>query len=167
MESTPIMGLSLLQPWASLLASGIKRFETRSWKTDYRGWVAIHASKRFPLTAWHELKAYGPFRRIIENMVYDDFQTGAILAVGFLDKCVPTEAMHDYYDRRRQQGHQQSHTCWTIEQTLGDFSPGRYAWVFRDMQILPHAVPSRGSQGLWPLRGALYETVIQLVSEDL
>jgi hypothetical protein len=36
--------LSLLQPWASLLVFGEKMIETRSWKTSYRGPVAIHAS---------------------------------------------------------------------------------------------------------------------------
>lgn len=40
--------LSLTQPWASLVAIGAKRIETRSWSTSYRGLVAIHASKRFP-----------------------------------------------------------------------------------------------------------------------
>jgi len=29
--------ISIHQPWASLIAFGEKRYETRSWKTDYRG----------------------------------------------------------------------------------------------------------------------------------
>ncbi len=37
--------LTLHQPWASLIACGRKRIETRSWKTDYRGPLAIHAGK--------------------------------------------------------------------------------------------------------------------------
>ena len=36
--------LSLIQPWASLIALGEKRIETRSWGTRYRGPLAIHAS---------------------------------------------------------------------------------------------------------------------------
>ncbi|MBP0020973.1 MAG: ASCH domain-containing protein, partial [Cyanobacteria bacterium SBLK] len=29
--------ISLWQPWASLIAMGRKKFETRHWSTDYRG----------------------------------------------------------------------------------------------------------------------------------
>ena len=35
--------LTLHQPWASLVAVGAKCFETRSWRTHYRGELAIHA----------------------------------------------------------------------------------------------------------------------------
>ncbi len=40
--------LSLHQPWASLIAEGVKTIETRSWATKYRGPLGIHASKRRP-----------------------------------------------------------------------------------------------------------------------
>lgn len=40
--------LSLTQPWATLVAIGAKKIETRSWSTSYRGPVAIHASKGYP-----------------------------------------------------------------------------------------------------------------------
>lgn len=38
-------GLSLTQPWATLVAIGAKRIETRIWATSYRGPLAIHAAK--------------------------------------------------------------------------------------------------------------------------
>ena len=37
--------LTIKQPWASLIMLGYKRFEFRSWKTNYRGEIYIHASK--------------------------------------------------------------------------------------------------------------------------
>lgn len=37
--------LSLKEPWATLIASGVKKIETRSWKTTYRGELYIHASQ--------------------------------------------------------------------------------------------------------------------------
>ena len=50
--------LTLHQPWASLIAVGVKTIETRSWSTPYRGPLAIHAGKaRPPTTQWEE----GPF----------------------------------------------------------------------------------------------------------
>lgn len=36
--------LSIKQPWASLIAHGIKDVENRTWKTNYRGRIYIHAS---------------------------------------------------------------------------------------------------------------------------
>lgn len=43
--------LTLTQPWASLVAVGEKRIETRSWSTNYRGELAIHAAAEFPAEA--------------------------------------------------------------------------------------------------------------------
>lgn len=40
--------LSLWQPWASLVALGEKRIETREWSTRYRGELAIHATASMP-----------------------------------------------------------------------------------------------------------------------
>ena len=50
--------LTIWQPWASLLVSGQKKYETRSWATDYRGPIAIHAAMR-------------PVRRTIDALVAD------------------------------------------------------------------------------------------------
>lgn len=38
--------ISLHQPWASLVALGIKKYETRSWETKYRGKLLICSAKR-------------------------------------------------------------------------------------------------------------------------
>ena len=35
--------LTLKQPWATLVAEGLKKYEFRSWKTKYRGKILIHA----------------------------------------------------------------------------------------------------------------------------
>lgn len=40
--------ITIWQPWASLLAIGAKRYETRNWETKYRGPIAIHAAKKDP-----------------------------------------------------------------------------------------------------------------------
>src|SRR6185369_10465534 len=39
--------MALTQPWATLLAIGAKRWETRSWPSNFRGTFAIHAAKGF------------------------------------------------------------------------------------------------------------------------
>src|SRR5688500_1682609 len=40
-------GLSVAQPWASAIAFAGKDVENRSWRTHYRGPIAIHASRTF------------------------------------------------------------------------------------------------------------------------
>lgn len=37
--------LSVKQPWAALLAAGVKTVEVRTWPTERRGRILIHASK--------------------------------------------------------------------------------------------------------------------------
>lgn len=55
--------LTIWQPWASLLVSGQKKYETRSWATDYRGPIAIHAAMR-------------PVHRTIDALVADKAGNG-------------------------------------------------------------------------------------------
>ncbi|WDF45271.1 ASCH domain-containing protein [Chryseobacterium sp. KACC 21268] len=43
----PIKALSIKQPWASLIAHGIKDIENRTWKTNFRGRIYIHASAKW------------------------------------------------------------------------------------------------------------------------
>lgn len=38
--------LSIKQPWASLIAHGIKNIENRTWRTNFRGKIYIHASAK-------------------------------------------------------------------------------------------------------------------------
>lgn len=51
--------LTIRQPWASLIAHGVKTIETRSWSTKYRGPLAIHAGHRWDVgwgthALWHD-----------------------------------------------------------------------------------------------------------------
>lgn len=43
-----VKALTIRQPWASLVALGVKTIETRPWSTKYRGLLAIHAAVRAP-----------------------------------------------------------------------------------------------------------------------
>lgn len=39
--------LSIKQPWASLIAHGIKDIENRTWKTNFRGRIYIHSCGKY------------------------------------------------------------------------------------------------------------------------
>ena len=45
--------LSIRQPWASLIMAGIKPVENRTWKTNFRGRIWIHAGKRYDYDGEH------------------------------------------------------------------------------------------------------------------
>jgi hypothetical protein len=38
--------ITVKQPWASLICSGLKDIENRTWKTSFRGRILIHASQK-------------------------------------------------------------------------------------------------------------------------
>ena len=52
--------LTIRQPWASLIMAGLKEYEFRSWKTNYRGELLIHAGKTIDKEAERRLKKYLP-----------------------------------------------------------------------------------------------------------
>lgn len=126
--------LSLTQPWASAMALGLKRIETRSWSTSLRGPVAIHASKGFPVAA----KEFA----LCEAFPYfehgpDWFPRGAIVAVGILVDVSPAERVRGHLVDR--------------EIFFGDYSDGRFAWHFENIRALPVPVPATGRLGIWTM----------------
>lgn len=67
--------LTLRQPWATLVAEGIKRYEFRSWKTNYRGKVLIHAGTgidKEDMKKYKDLDLEFPSRRIIAIVEIED-----------------------------------------------------------------------------------------------
>lgn len=87
--------LSLWQPWATLIAVGAKTFETRSWSTDYRGPLLIHASKN--TDGLYAARTY-PFRDALLKAGYerpDDLPLGICIALCDLVTVVPVESVRD------------------------------------------------------------------------
>ncbi|MBV8357602.1 MAG: ASCH domain-containing protein [Deltaproteobacteria bacterium] len=52
--------LSVRQPWTSLIVAGIKSTENRSWKTNHRGRLLIHAGRRDRFASIAHLRAANP-----------------------------------------------------------------------------------------------------------
>ncbi|MBW3624085.1 MAG: ASCH domain-containing protein [Armatimonadetes bacterium] len=128
--------ITLHQPWASLVAVGAKRIETRSWATSYQGPLAIHASKSMDFLG---LCLEDPFDRVLINAgieTVNDLPFGAIVAVCKLAACEkmtePLIAMAPEPER-----------------SFGHYEPGRWMWMLEDVRALPTPIPVRGMQGLW------------------
>lgn len=69
--------ITIKQPFASLIATGLKEYEFRTWKTKYRGEILIHASKAVDKKAMEKFKDY--------NL---DYPTGCIIAKATLTDCI-------------------------------------------------------------------------------
>ena len=50
--------LTIKQPWASLIVNGYKDYEFRSWKTNYRGKILIHAGLSVDRDASKRVECY-------------------------------------------------------------------------------------------------------------
>ena len=137
--------ITLWQPYASLIMLGLKNNETRSWNTNIRGEIGIHASKKiiskieFTEILYDYLedddklklfdaidKAYG---------CYENMPIGAILGTVNLSSTERTNVLLD-------------NISWT-EFALGDYTPGRWAWNFKGIKPFDKIIPVSGSQGFW------------------
>jgi hypothetical protein len=133
--------LSLTQPWATLVTIGAKKIETRSWRCNYRGELAIHAAKSFPRDC-RDLTRDPPFSDALREAGYAGYETlpvGAIIAVCELYDCLPTTAI-----RRQIDG---------IEYEFGNYADGRFAFLLRNVSILAQPVLIKGALGLWEWPG--------------
>ncbi len=146
-----MFAISLWQPWAHLLVSGHKHFETRSWPMPskyFRQPFAIHAAKKWDA----ELQG------VCGRPHYRDFipQTCRPLPLGAFVGIVTF-------------GRSEQVNCWTMHLTeqelaFGDFSIGRWAWPATVMAV-PQPIPSRGQQGIWSVKGEVGEQLESILQE--
>ena len=69
--------ITIKQPFATLIAEGLKEYEFRTWKTNYRGELLIHAGKKEDKKAMKKFAKY--------NL---DYPSGCIIAKVNLSDCI-------------------------------------------------------------------------------
>lgn len=132
--------LSLTQPWATLVAIGAKKIETRSWFTTYRGQIVIHAAKGFPKWA----RDYANSLQFQEELAPFGYTSstqlplGAIIAVAELAGCHSTDKEKLLIPHPG-----------TRESIFGDYSENRFMWMLKNVRMLNEPIPCKGSLGLW------------------
>lgn len=173
--------ITIWQPWASLMACGAKQFETRGWATSYRGPIAIHAAVKKPPKqrdmspeVFHAIaevlaKYYGAWRydwhldgtKINPDGTDNGFNMplGAVIATGELVGCHKIVSVGWTGASKRRiawtDGELAPHYPSENEILFGDWTPGRYAWEIKNVQMLPNPIPAKGKQRLWNWEAAL------------
>lgn len=128
-----IRSISLTAPWGTAMQLGYKRIETRSWKTPYRGWIAIHQAAGFP--AW--AKDFAVQMRESSGLQIPtpaNLPRGVILCLARLVAVEPTASL--------------APRIGALERGLGDYSSGRWGWVCEDFVALARPYAYQGHQGL-------------------
>lgn len=158
--------ISLWQPYASLIAWGEKQYETRSWATDYRGEIVIHAGKNreviedltmffakfydagrkaivVPDHLHHRFEyqfmlAAGRYKQKhnLGKVALNDLPLGAAVAVATLVDCIPADRVYPHISSQ--------------ERAFGGYlGANRYAWRLENVRSLDPVVPMRGKQALF------------------
>src|SRR6185369_15077202 len=154
--------LSLTEPWASLVVTGEKKIETRSWKTEYRGLIAIQAAKGFP--AWaKEIIGVSFFKVLEKHGIFSqkDFAFGAIIGVAEIRACLSTNGGYLNFTSGSievSNGIIKSDISvidykkplpGTTENCFGDYSANRYMWFLENPRRLKTPIPCNGALSLW------------------
>ncbi|SFE11050.1 ASCH domain-containing protein [Paenibacillus algorifonticola] len=147
--------ITIIQPWATLIALGEKKFETRSWSTKHRGELAIHAGKKVDREACET----EPIKSALAKYGYtaDNLPTGAIVATCQLEECWQIERLNWKAVTKPVQftatNGRQSLWAGCIEGNkeyhFGNYEHGRYAWELSDVKRLVKPFRAKGQQGLW------------------
>lgn len=126
--------ITIKQPWASLIVSGLKDIENRSWKTNFRGRVLIHAGKAVSKNGWREMNQ----RQIdvaastkMMGAIFNELPFGAIIGSVEIVDCV------------------QNHPSIWAEK-------GAWNWVLANPVMFPEPITGvKGKLSFWDYDGVL------------
>ena len=119
--------LTIKEPWATLIIEGYKEYEFRSWKTNYRGKILIHAGKSLEKNQEKKFKEY--------NLKYS---CGEIIGEADLVDCIKVTEKFDEYLKGinpivyGNSGHVEN-----------------YAWKLENIKKYDKKIPAKGQLGLW------------------
>lgn len=124
--------ITIKQPYADLIKTGLKEYEFRTWKTNYRGEVLIHAGKSIDMK---NIKKY--------NDLNLEFKTGVILASAKIVDCIKVD------DEFRKMLKEQNELVY--QNIINDSSWEGYAFKLEDVKPYKE-IKVNGQLGLWNLK---------------
>ena len=131
--------LSIINPWAHLIMYHGKNIENRSWRTDYRGRLLIHVSKKL---------------MIDYKFLISDLKSCCLLDK---EKFQGIEGEEEFKQIEAECGMiLGSVVLYACE--LGQYNVpwgeiGQWHWKLRDPIVFEKPIPARGSLGLWEYIG--------------
>lgn len=116
--------LTIKEPWASLIVQGFKKYEFRSWKTNYRGKILIHA---------------GLSKENIEKFInYNlDISSGEIIGEAYITDCILVDESLDKKLRN------------IDKNVYGNNHVGLYAFKLDRVVKYKKKIKVKGKLGLW------------------
>jgi predicted transcriptional regulator len=120
--------LTIKQPYASMIVNGYKKYEFRTWKTNYRGKLLIHASSNIDKNDM----AYFSYLNI------NNYPTKQIIGECELIDCILID--EDFNNK-----------LYNIDNKIyGRHSRvGLYAWVLSNIKIYDKYIEVPGKLGIW------------------
>lgn len=118
--------ITLKQPWASLVANGLKIYEFRNMNYSYRGKILIHAGKGFDKDAMDRVKDY--------NL---DYPTAKILAEVEIVDCIKID--NNFYEMINKLN----------SPVYGNKKRTGYAWKLENINKINIDKTINGKQGIW------------------
>jgi hypothetical protein len=153
-----VRALTLTQPWAGLVAAGIKKVENRPRHMIKRDAIgtrfAIHASREIDRDVYRRIFETAPDLNEAPDPTWSPCAsertpwyrlsriTSAVIAVATLDRVVHSCVAIDLGDQRR----------WFF---------GPIGYVLRDVRALAAPVPCRGFQGFWTLPDDVEASIVE------
>ena len=121
--------LTIRQPWATLIMLGVKRYEFRSWKTNFRGEVLIHAGQGIDKEAVERLKKYLPNAEL---------PLGKILGKVNITDCIP---MSEEFASMLSKENNDIYTTHSFSRN--------YGFKLEDVEVFDTPIDAKGQLGFW------------------
>ena len=129
--------LTIREPFATLIKNKKKYIETRSWKTNYRGEIYIHASIA---KIGKSIDGRDELIKLLDN---DELGYGRILCKCELVDCI---LMTEEYIEKIKREELNQYIC-------GRYEVGRYAWILKNIVPLDKPILAKGQLGIWNYKG--------------
>lgn len=130
--------ITICQPYASAIMSGIKRVENRDWPTNYRGPLLIHSGKSrqwldsYDGAQMEEMEQAGfKFDEDGQLIITHPEYFGAIIGIVDLVGCTKLDKYLEYIGNQ---------DAWAF---------GEYCWIIENPRWVKPVIPYRGQLGLF------------------
>ena len=121
--------LTIREPFATLIKDKVKIYETRSWKTNYRGEIYIHAAKA---------RSNASNVNIASTYLKSQENSEHIICKCLLKDCIYMD--EDFINKVKKNKE---------EYNSGHYEIGRYAWQLEVIEVLKEPIYAKGQLGVW------------------